>query len=160
MRKVLVAFFSASGVTAKVAEELAKVEKADLFEIKAAKPYSKEDLDYTVKTARCNVEMADEACRPEIDGMVEDMAKYDTIFVGYPVWWGREPSIIDTFLDSYDLSGKKIVPFCTSAASPVDQGVAHIKKVVAGKAEVLKGKRLGANGTEEEVKIWTELLGL
>ena len=87
MSKVLVAFFSATGVTAKVAIELAKAENADLFEIKAAKPYTKEDLDYTVKTSRCNVEMADESCRPEIDGKVLNMDEYDTIFVGYPVWW-------------------------------------------------------------------------
>lgn len=160
MSKVLVAFFSATGVTAKVASELAKAENADLFEIKAAKPYTKEDLDYTVKTSRCNVEMADESCRPEIDGKVLNMDEYDTIFVGYPVWWGREPSIIDTFLDSYDLSAKKIIPFCTSAASPVGQGVEHIRKVVADKAEVVDGKRLGAEGTKEEVKLWTELLGL
>ncbi len=160
MSRVLVAFFSASGVTAKVASELAKAEGADLFEIKAARPYTKEDLDYTVKTSRCNVEMADDSCRPEMVGSVSDMSKYDTLFVGYPVWWGREPSIVDTFLDSVDLAGKKVIPFCTSAASGVEKGVEHIRKVVGDKAEVLEGKRLGAEGTEEEVKLWTELLGL
>ncbi len=160
MSRVLVVYFSASGVTAKVASELARAEKADLFEIKAARPYTKEDLDYTVKDSRCNTEMADESCRPEMAGAAPDLSKYDTLFVGYPVWWGREPSIVDTFLDSVDLSAKKVVPFCTSAASGVEKGVEHIRKVVGGKAEVLEGKRLGAEGTEEEVRLWTELLGL
>ncbi|MBQ3668641.1 MAG: flavodoxin [Clostridia bacterium] len=160
MSKVLVAYFSASGVTAKVAEELAKVEKADCFEIKPEKPYTKEDLDYTVKTSRSNLEMADEACRPAISGCVENMADYDTGFVGFPIWWGREPSVVDTFLDAYDFSGKKIIPFCTSGISGVEKASAHIKGIVGANVCVDEGKRLGANGTEEEVRLWTELLGI
>ncbi|MCR4724331.1 MAG: flavodoxin [Clostridia bacterium] len=160
MSKVLVAYFSASGVTAKVAAELAKVEKADCFEIKAAQPYTKEDLDYTVKESRSNVEMADESCRPAIDGTVENMAQYDTVFVGFPIWWGREPSIVDTFLEAYDFSGKKLIPFCTSGMSGVEKASEHIKGVVGEGATVDAGKRLGADGSEEEVKLWTELLGL
>ena len=160
MSKVLVAYFSASGVTAKVAAELAKAENADLFEIKPAVPYTKEDLDYTVKDSRSNVEMANEACRPEIDGQVTDMAQYDTVFVGFPVWWGREPSIIDTFLEAYDFSGKKIIPFCTSGITGVEKGAAHIKGIVGEGVEVDAGKRLGADGSEEEIKTWTELLAL
>ncbi len=160
MSKVLVAYFSASGITAKVAAELAKVENADCFEIKPEKPYTKEDLDYTVKESRSNVEMADESCRPAMTGCVENMAEYETVFVGFPVWWGREPSIIDTFLDAYDFTGKKIIPFCTSGMSGVEKSVEHIKGIVGDKACVMDGKRLGADGTEEEVKLWTKLLGM
>ena len=160
MSKILVAYFSASGVTAKVAAELAKAECADCYEIKPEKPYTKEDLDYTVKTSRCNAEMADESCRPAISGCVENMADYDTVFVGFPIWWGREPSIIDTFLDAYDFSGKKIIPFCTSGMSGVEKSVEHIKGIVGESVTVCDGKRLGAEGSEEEVKLWTELLGL
>ena len=120
----------------------------------------KEDLDYTVKDSRSNVEMADESCRPAISGCVENMADYDTVFVGFPIWWGREPSIIDTFLDAYDFSGKKIIPFCTSGMSGVEKSVEHIKGIVGESVTVCDGKRLGAEGSEEEVKLWTELLGL
>ena len=159
MSKVLVAYFSASGITAKVAAEIAKAENADCFEIKPEKPYTKEDLDYTVKESRSNQEMADESCRPAIAGCVENMADYDTVFVGFPIWWGREPSIIDTFLEAYDFTGKKIIPFCTSGTTGVEKSVAHIKGIVGENVCVMDGKRLGADGTEEEVKLWKELLG-
>ncbi len=158
MSKVLVAFFSATGVTAKVAAELAKAEDADCFEIKPEKPYTKEDLDYTVKDSRSNLEMADESCRPAIVGNVENMDDYDVVLVGFPVWWGREPSVIDTFLEAYDFSGKKIVPFCTSAASGVEKAVEHIKGIVGEKANVDVGKKFDADVTEEEARLWTELL--
>lgn len=160
MSKVLVAYFSASGITAGVAAELAKAEKADCYEIRPEQPYTKEDLDYTVKESRSNREMADESCRPAINGCVENMAEYDTVFVGFPVWWGREPSIIDTFLEAYDFSGKKIIPFCTSGITGVEKSVAHIKGIVGENVTVCDGKRLGANGTAEEVRLWTELLDL
>ncbi|MBE7004282.1 MAG: flavodoxin [Ruminococcaceae bacterium] len=160
MSKVLVAYFSATGNTAKVAAELAKAESADLFEIKPESPYSAADLDYTNKTSRSNLEMADESCRPAISGKVDDMTQYDTIFIGFPVWWGREPSIIDTFLDGYSFAGKKLIPFCTSGGSGVDKASAHIKGIVGDAVEVDAGKRLGAEASEEEVKLWTELLGL
>ena len=160
MSKVLVAYFSASGITAKVAAALAKAENADCYEIKPQKPYTKEDLDYTVKNSRSNLEMADESCRPAIDGCVGNMADYDTVFVGFPIWWGREPSIIDTFLDAYDFAGKKIVPFCTSGMSGVEKAAAHIKGIVGENVNVDAGKRLGAEGSEEEVELWTRLLSI
>ncbi|MCR4600451.1 MAG: flavodoxin [Clostridia bacterium] len=159
MSKVLVAFFSATGITANIADELAKAENADRFEIKAEVPYTKEDLDYTVKDARSNLEMADESCRPAMVGHVDNMSDYDVVFVGFPIWWGREPSIIDTFLEAHDLSGKKIVPFCTSGTTGVEKAVEHIKGIVGDAATVSEGKRLGSDGTKEEVKLWTELLG-
>lgn len=160
MSKVLVAYFSTKGITAKVAGELAKAENADLFEIKAKVPYTDADLDYNVKDCRSNKEMADESCRPEIAEKISDISKYDVIFVGFPVWWGREPSIIDTFLESYDLNGKKIIPFCTSGMSDCKKATEHIKGIVGGTINVEEGKRLGAEGTEEEVKLWTKLLSL
>lgn len=159
MSKILVTYFSATGVTAKVAIELAKTENADCFEIKPEKTYTKEDLDYTVKESRSNLEMADESCRPRFVGCVENMAEYETVFIGFPIWWGREPSIIDTFLEAYDFSGKKIIPFCTSGATGVEKASEHIKGVVGENVSVDAGKRLGAESTEEEVKLWTELLG-
>ena len=160
MSKILVAYFSASGVTAKVAAELAKAENADCFEIRPEKPYTKEDLDYTVKESRSNLEMADESCRPAIQSCVKNMADYDTVFVGFPIWWGREPSIVDTFLEAYDFTGKKIIPFCTSGMSGVEKAAAHIKGIVGENVFVDAGKRLGAEGSEEEVKLWTKLLGV
>lgn len=160
MSKVLVAYFSATGVTAKVAAELARAENADCFEIKPKKPYTKEDLDYTVKESRSNLEMADASCRPAMDGYAGNMDDYDTVFVGFPIWWGREPSIIDTFLEAHNFGGKRIIPFCTSGATGVEKAVEHIKGIVGENVTVEAGKRLGADGAEEEVKLWTELLGI
>ena len=102
MAKVLVAYFSVSGVTEKVAKELAKAEGADLFQICPETPYTKEDLDWTNKQSRSTLEMQDLNCRPAVCCKVEDMSQYDVIFVGFPIWWGREPSVVDTFLTSYD----------------------------------------------------------
>ena len=117
MSKVLVAFFSVGGTTAKAAKDLAAVEGADLFEIRPETPYVPADLDYTSKQSRTTLEMTDLSCRPAMVGEVEDMAQYDVVFVGFPIWWGREPSVVDTFLEAYSFSGKKLVPFCTSGAS-------------------------------------------
>ena len=160
MSKVLVAYFSATNDTAKVAAELARAEGADLFEIKPEVPYTAADLDYTVKTSRSNVEMADPSCRPAISGKVADMSKYDAVFVGFPIWWGREPSIIDTFLEAYDFSGKKIIPFCTSGGSDIDQAAKCMQKIVGSGAAVEGGKRLGGQVSEEELKVWTAGMGL
>ena len=160
MSKVLVAYFSATNVTAKVASELAKAEGADLYEIKAEIPYTAEDLDYTVKDCRANVEMADDACRPAITGKVADMSQYQAVFVGFPIWWGREPSIVDTFLEAYDFTGKKIIPFCTSGGSDVHAAAAHIRKVVGSGATVEDGKRVGGAISEKELKVWTAGLGI
>lgn len=160
MSKVLVAYFSATGVTAKVAAELARAEGADLYEIRPAVPYTAEDLDYTVKESRSNLEMGDPACRPAIDGKIADMSPYDTVFVGFPVWWGREPSIVDTFLESYSLGGKRIIPFCTSGVTGIQGAADHIRGIVGAGVKVDDGKRLGADGSEEEVRTWTKLLSI
>ncbi len=159
MSKVLVAYFSATGNTRKVAEEICKVENGDLYEIKPEVRYTAEDLDYTVKDSRSNVEMADESCRPAIIRDCDSIADYDTVFIGFPIWWGREPSIVDTFLDAFDFTGKKIIPFCTSGGSDVKKASDHIKGITGEGTCVDAGKRLGPDATEEEIRTWKELLG-
>ncbi len=160
MSKVLVAYFSATGNTAKVAEELARLEGADLFEIKPEQPYSAEDLNYNVKDCRANMEMKDDTCRPPMVGKVDNIDQYDIVFIGTPIWWGRETAIIDTFLDAHNFAGKKIIPFCTSGISGVEKATEHIKGIVGSDVTVDAGKRLGADGSAEDVRTWTELLGL
>ncbi len=132
----LVAFFSATGVTKAKAEACAAEIGADLFEIVPEEPYTKEDLDYTNTQSRSTLEMADVDCRPAMKESLSNAEKYDTIYLGFPVWWGREPSIIDTFIDSIDMTGKKIIPFYTSAQSGMEGAVARITELTAGKATV------------------------
>ena len=121
MSKTLVAYFSASGVTARVAKEVADAAGADLYEIRPAQPYSPEDLDWMDKKSRSTLEMNDPACRPAIEGQVNGMDQYDTILIGFPIWWYVEPRIVDTFLDSYDFSGKTLIPFATSGGSGISK---------------------------------------
>lgn len=154
MSKKLVAFFSASGVTKKLAADLAVLEQADLFEIVPEPLYTAADLDYTKKDARSSVEMADPDCRPAVCSKVENMDQYDTVFVGFPVWWGREPSVVDTFLDTYCFNGKKIIPFCTSGGSGIEASSERIAALTG--ASVDRGLRLGGNYSAEELKIWTD----
>ena len=160
MSKVLVAYFSASGVTRKVAEELAKVEKADLYEIMPETPYTVKDLDWTNQQSRSTLEMKDPSCRPAIAGAVNNMAQYDVVFVGFPIWWGREPSVVDTFLDAYDFSGKKIVPFCTSGGSGIGETAKRMREIAGAAAKVDEGARLGGTVSEKDLEIWTAGLGL
>ena len=119
MSKTLVAYFSASGVTARAAKEIADAVGADLYEIRPAEPYSQADLNWMGRKSRSTLEMNDPACRPAIAGAVEHMEQYDTVFVGFPVWWYVEPRIVDTFLESYDFSGKTLIPFATSGGSGI-----------------------------------------
>ena len=119
MTKTLVAYFSASGSTARTAKEIAEAAGADLYEIRPAKAYTAADLDWTDKKSRSTAEMNDPACRPEIEGTVEHMEQYDTVLVGFPIWWYVEPRIVDTFLESYDFSGKTVIPFATSGGSGI-----------------------------------------
>ena len=121
MKKVLVAYFSASGVTARVAKDVSDAAGADLYEIRPAQPYSPGDLDWMDKKSRSTLEMNDPACRPAIDGQVNGMEQYDTILIGFPIWWYVEPRIVDTFLDSYDFSGKTLIPFATSGGSGISK---------------------------------------
>ncbi len=127
--KQLVAYFSASGTTKKVAERLANAVGADLFEIRPAVPYTRADLDWTNNHSRSSVEMNDPHSRPEIAARCEDMAAYDTVYLGFPIWWYVAPTIIDTFLEQYDFSGKTVIPFATSGGSGMGKTVEVLKKV-------------------------------
>ena len=145
--KKLVAYFSASGVTKTVAERLAGAIGADLFEIKPAVPYTAADLNWNNKNSRSSVEMADPNSRPEIAEKLGNMEDYDTVFVGFPIWWYVAPTIIDTFLESYDFSGKTLVPFATSGGSGMGKTVDVLKKVCPD-AVWKDGKRL--NGMNDK----------
>ena len=153
MKKTLVAYFSASGVTAKVAEKLAGSIGADLFEIVPEKLYTKADLDWMDKKSRSTVEMNDRASRPAISSKVENMAAYDVVFVGFPVWWYREPSIIDTFIEAYDFSGKTVVPFATSGGSGLGDSAKNLQELASG-AAVKEGKKFPASVSADELKKW------
>ena len=128
MSKILVAYFSASGVTARTAKELAGAIGADLYEIRPAQPYTDADLDWMDKKSRSTIEMNDPACRPAIAEPVKDMEQYDTVFVGFPIWWYVEPRIVDTFLESYDLTGKKLIPFATSGGSGIGKAEKSLRE--------------------------------
>ena len=158
MSKVLVAYFSASGVTAKIAEEVAKAESADLFEIRPEELYTADDLNYMNKKSRSSVEMGDLSCRPATVGRVENMEQYDVVFVGFPIWWGREPSVVDTFLEAYDFSGKKIIPLCTSGGSGIGKTAERIRSLVGEGAMVEAGRRIGGAVSEEDLKFWEEFV--
>ena len=154
MKKILVAYFSASGVTAKIAARMATAAGADLFEIKPEQPYTRADLNWMDKQSRSSVEMKDRNCRP---AMAEkpDISDYDVILIGFPVWWYREPSIIDTFMESADFAGKTVVPFCTSGGSGLGDSAKNMQ-TLAPKAKVMDGKRFSASASSEELKKWAE----
>ena len=153
MSKTLVAYFSASGVTKRVAENLAKAAGADLFEIVPKEIYTNADLNWMDKKSRSSVEMNDRNSRPAINGKVEEISQYSHVFVGFPVWWYREPSIIDTFMESYDWNGITVIPFCTSGGSGIGDSGKNMEALGKG-YNVLAGKRLSAGASENELKAW------
>ena len=157
MANTLVAYFSASGTTERVAKSLAQAIGADLFEITPAEPYSAADLNWNDKRSRSSVEMNDESCRPAIAGEVADMGTYGTVFVGFPVWCYFEPRTIDAFLEAYDFSGKTVVPFATSGGSGLGKAPQRMQKLTPG-AQVLTGKLLNGRPGEAELKAWAESL--
>ncbi|MBR4276390.1 MAG: NAD(P)H-dependent oxidoreductase [Prevotella sp.] len=150
--KTLVAYFSASGVTKVAAEKLAEVTGGDIYEIQPKVPYTDADLDWHNKKSRSSVEMADPASRPAIKGKVEKLNDYNTVFIGYPIWWNTAPTIINTFIEANNLKGKKVVPFCTSGSSSIKKSAEDLKKAYP----ILKwreGKRL--NGiSKKELQSW------
>ncbi len=154
--KILVAYFSATGTTRTVAEEIAETSGGDLFEIVPAEPYSDEDLDYGNDSCRANREQNDDNARPAISNAVENIEDYDVVFIGHPIWWGKEPKIIDTFLESYDFSGKTMIDFCTSGGSGIGQSESSLKEICPD-SEWLEGRRLGDSS---EVAEWLESLEL
>ena len=152
--KKLVSFFSASGVTKAVAQKLAQAANADLFEIVPQQIYTNADLNWRDKHSRSSVEMNDRTCRPAM-AAAPDVSGYDVIFVGFPVWWYREPSIIDTFMESTDFTGKTVVPFCTSGGSGLGDAAKNMQALSPG-AKVLEGKRFSASVSADELKQWAQ----
>ena len=154
MKKTLIAYFSAGGVTKKLAEKMAKATGADLFEIAPEQPYTRADLNWMDKKSRSTVEMKDRSCRPAM-AIKPDVSGYDVVLVGFPVWWYREPSILDTFMESADFTGKTVVPFCTSGGSGLGDSAENMQKLAPG-ANVVDGKRFRSSVSEDELKEWVE----
>ena len=154
-KKTLVAGFSASGVTKRVGEEIARAAGADFYEIVPKDIYTPADLDWMNKKSRSSVEMNNPSTRPEISGKAIDMASYDTVIVGFPIWWGVAPRIIETFLESYDFSGKKIIPFCTSGGSGVGRSDTALHKNVSGDVKWAKGRQIN-RANENEIRRWLD----
>lgn len=152
MSKILVAYFSASGVTKKVAEKLAALVNADIHEIKPKVPYTKADLNWMDKKSRSSVEMNDKTFRPEIVKEDLNLSSYDTILLGFPIWWYVAPTIINTFLENYDFSGKRIVLFATSGSSGFGNTIKELKPSVAD-AEIVEGKILN-RASNDQLKDW------
>ena len=157
MSKKLVAYFSASGVTGSVAKKLSEAIGADLYEIKPAVPYTNADLNWNNKNSRSSVEMRDKNSRPELSDKNAKIQDYDLIFLGFPIWWYVAPTIINTFLEAYDFSGKKIILFATSGGSGFGKAVEGLKES-APKAEIKEGKLLNGRPSVEELKKWAESL--
>ena len=141
-KKILVAVFSASGVTKRVGKEIARISGGDFFEIIPKEAYTADDLNWTNKNSRSSVEMNDPAARPEIANAVRDMDSYDTVIIGFPIWWGAAPRIIETFVESYDFSGKTILPFCTSGGSGVGRSDTALHKNVSGDVKWRRGVQI------------------
>jgi flavodoxin len=159
MKKILVAYFSASGETKKLAKTIAGVTGGDLFEIAPQVPYTAADLDWMDAGSRSTVEMKDKKSRPAIAGQVQDMGQYETVFVGFPIWWYQAPRIIETFLESYDFTGKKVVPFATSGGSGLGK-TEDILKAVCPAAQWLPGKRLRSGESAGAVQGWVDKLDI
>jgi len=158
MSKRLVAYFSASGVTAKVADMLADAVGADIYEIRPEIPYTKADLNWMDKKSRSTIEMNDKTFRPALADKEAKIDQYDTIFLGFPIWWYCAPSIINTFLESYDFAGKKIILFATSGSSGFGKTVEELKVSVPDSCEIIEGKLLNGKQTIPSIREWTELL--
>ncbi|MBQ4370366.1 MAG: NAD(P)H-dependent oxidoreductase [Oscillospiraceae bacterium] len=153
MSKALVAYFSASGRTKALAERLAKAIGAELFEIEPETLYTEADLNWQDKKSRSSLEMLDRSSRPAIRSKAADMAEYDVVFVGFPVWWHREPSIIDTFMEAYDFSGKTVIPFATSGGGGIGDSGKNMQALAPG-AKVEQGQRFAGRTDEKELGDW------
>lgn len=158
MGKTLVAYFSASGTTARVAKNLAQAAGADLYEIKPAVPYTKDDLNWMDKKSRSSVEMSDKTSRPELADRDADIAAYDTVLLGFPIWWYVAPTIVNSFLESYDFSGKRIILFATSGGSGFGKTVAGLKTSVAADTAIVEGKLLNGANSVDRLQKWVETI--
>ena len=160
MSKRLVAYFSASGVTARAAKELAAAIGGDLYEIEPKTPYTKADLDWTNARSRSSVEMKGKHVRPEIKNADANVAAYDTIFLGFPIWWYVAPVIVNTFLEQYDFSGKTIVLFATSGGSGFGKTADALKASVSPSAKIVEGKLFRGRESADALRAWAESLPL
>ena len=158
-RKTLVAYFSATGTTEKVAQNLAEVTQSDLFKINPETPYTDADLDWKDENSRSTIEMNDKTSRPAIAGKIDNMADYKVIYLGFPIWWYVAPTIINTFLESYDLSGKTIVLFATSGSSGFGKTAESLQHS-ASKAKIIEGRVLNGNPSKEKIGEWVDSLKL
>lgn len=160
MSKKLVAYFSASGVTAELAQKLAEAAGADLYEIKPNEPYTEADLNWNDENSRSTIEMKDIASRPIIANKNAAIADYDVVFVGFPIWWYVAPTIINTFLESYNFAGKTIVPFATSGSSGFGKAADMLIPSVSHLAEWKEGKLLNGHPSKAELEVWVDSLKL
>ena len=157
---ILVAYFSATGETARLAGTLARAAQGDLYEIRPEHPYTAADLNWHDNQSRSSVEMKDPACRPGIAGELPDLTRYDTVFVGFPIWWYQAPRIIETFLASCDFSGKRVVPFATSGGSGMGRTEEILKKSCPTKAVFLPGRRFDSGASLAAIRNWLNALEL
>ena len=153
MKKTLVTYFSASGVTKGLADRLARAIHADLFAIEPVVPYTNADLNWRDKDSRSSVEMRDRSSRHEIHTRADHMGQYEVVFVGFPIWWYREPSIIDTFMEAYDFSGKTVIPFATSGGSGLGDSAQNLA-ALAPHAHIKDGQLFSSSASEEELSAW------
>ena len=160
MSKKLVAYFSVTGTTRSVAKSLAKAADADLFEIKPEIPYTEEDIDWQDEKARSSIEMKDPSSRPGIEGDDANIAEYDVIFLGFPIWWYKAPAIINTFLENYDFAGKTIVLFATSGGSGLRKMADVLKESVDDTTVIIDGEMLNGDPDIYKLKQWVTTLGL
>ncbi len=154
------AYFSATGTTKTLAEYAADAMGADLYEIVPEEPYTDDDLNYSDRNTRATVEQNDKNVRPAISGSVENMEQYEIVFLAFPIWWGEEPRIMDTFVEAYDFSGKTVVPFCTSGGSGIGPSGRNMQSLSTGDATWLDGERLGSSSSREDMVDWINGLGL
>ncbi|MDE6435022.1 MAG: NAD(P)H-dependent oxidoreductase [Lachnospiraceae bacterium] len=158
--KVLVAYFSATNTTEGVAEHIANALNADIYEINPEEPYTDADLNYSDNNSRTTIEMNDPNARPSISGSVENMEQYTVVFIGYPIWWGQAPKIMYTFVEHYNLSGKTVIPFCTSASSEIGTSATNLQAADTSQAIWLTGRRFSGSSSESDVVSWLDELEL
>lgn len=159
MAKTLVAYFSASGVTKAVAETIAEVSGSDIYEIKPETPYTEADLDWRDKTSRSSVEMQNPDSRPAIANKADNIEQYDRIFIGFPIWWYVAPTIINTFLESYDFAGKTIILFATSGGSGFGKTAEKLKESVSADTKIIEGKLFNGSLSDQDIKEWVDNIG-
>lgn len=160
MKKILVVYFSANGSTAKLAKTIAEATGGDLFEIKPEQPYTLADLNWNDKKSRSSIEMSNPDSRPAIASTVKNMGEYDTVFIGFPIWWYVAPTIINAFLESYDFSGKTVIPFATSGGSGMGKTDSLLQKCCSDMTSWKPGKKMSSHESAASVRAWIDGLNL